>query len=455
MHLRSLSTKCLRTFACFLLIASLVNFGASSATAQQGFVRGGAVGGILVDTDGVLSAPEADATGEVLAAWKQGLDPAPAELEKLADLRFVSLKGIEQQLALAAETGAEIPDSVRYMAGLLRVEYVLFYPEKNDIVLAGPAEGWSVDTLGNVVGSTSRRPVLLLEDLMVALRAAENANGNGISCSIDPTSQGLANVQKLIRHLGTNESPVAASKRLEQALGPQVVSVSGVPASSHFARTMVAADFRMKRLAMGFEPAPISSLPSYLDLIPSRSTAIRNMLPRWWLAANYEPMLASPNGNAWQIRGQGVKCMTEEDVADAAGNRTRTGRAGKFAQKWADLMTENFEELASHDSSFGQLRNVFDLAVAAAVIAQNRAMANTGLTAPQLTGQQQLAEYPTPRRVASRANFVKKGNRWVVTASGGVQVYPWEISDRSEQSDTLADVRKDAIAKNASNWWWQ
>ena len=35
-------------------------------------------------------------------------------------------------------------------------------------------------------------------------------------------------------------------------MGYQNISVSGVPETSHFARTMVAADFRMKRLAMKF-----------------------------------------------------------------------------------------------------------------------------------------------------------------------------------------------------------
>ena len=48
-------------------------------------------------------------------------------------------------------------------------------------------EGWRADQFGNVVGANSRRPVLLLEDLMVALRAGESSNMTGISCSIDPT----------------------------------------------------------------------------------------------------------------------------------------------------------------------------------------------------------------------------------------------------------------------------
>ena len=60
---------------------------------------------------------------------------------------------------------------MRYLAGLLRVRYVFYYPDSKDIVLAGPAEGWVPDPAGRIVGITSRRPVVQLQDLVVALRA--------------------------------------------------------------------------------------------------------------------------------------------------------------------------------------------------------------------------------------------------------------------------------------------
>ena len=56
---------------------------------------------------------------------------------------------------------------MRNLAGLLRVRYVFYYPESKDIVLAGPAEGWVPDASGRVVGITSGRPVLQLQDLAV------------------------------------------------------------------------------------------------------------------------------------------------------------------------------------------------------------------------------------------------------------------------------------------------
>ncbi|WP_145287209.1 DUF1598 domain-containing protein [Pirellulimonas nuda] len=420
--------------------------------AAGGLIRGGAVGGILIDADGVVSTPEVGDAAQLLAAWQSGLAAVPAELAPYTDLRFVSLKGLEQQIAECREAGRPLPDAVRYCAGLLRVKYVLVYPERNDIVLAGPAEGWKVDRLGNTVGETTNRPVLFLEDLIVGLRAAEDSSAT-ISCSIDPTREGLARVQQVNSQLTAAMGPAEAARRIEQALGPQTVSVTGIPADSHFARVIVAADFRMKRLAMNFEPAPISGLVSYLDMLPSRPNT-KNMLPRWWLATDYQPLLRDADGLAWELRGPGVKCMTEEDFVNAEGDRTRSGKSSPVAQRWADKLSEQYEELADHDSAFGHLRNVMDAAVVGAVIAKGELIRRTGASLPWLMEKEELEQYPAPREVASQASFIKKGRNWIISASGGVQMFPWEIADRNEESAEVAKVR-DTVAKAPSNWWWQ
>ena len=49
---------------------------------------------------------------------------------------------------------------MRYLAGLTRLEYVFYYPETQDIEIAGPAEGWVVDASGRVVGMESGLPWL-------------------------------------------------------------------------------------------------------------------------------------------------------------------------------------------------------------------------------------------------------------------------------------------------------
>ena len=118
-----------------------------------------------------------------------------------------------------------------------------------------------------------------------------------------------------------------------------------------------------------------------------------------------------------------------------------------------DTFTAKFEELAREDSSFGQLRNVMDLAVVGALLAKERLTEKSGLQAPNLMGEQPLDEYPAPRSVPSQASFVKAGRNWVVSVSGGVQIFPWQIADRTEVSKDLASARQEHPA--AKLWYWQ
>jgi hypothetical protein len=436
-------------------VASIAVIAVTNAAHGQ-FFRSGAVGGVKIDVDGVVSNPDVSELRELQAAWEKGLQEVPGDLEKWTELRFVSLRQLEAEIAKANQAGKPIPDAVRFLAGLQRVKYVFVYPEKQDIVLAGPAEGWRVNTMGSIVGATSGRPVLTLDDLMVALRVAESSNSSGISCSIDPTPEGLERVQQLPPAARVQGADAVAlrGRQIEEALGPQTVTVTGVPATSHFARVIVAADFRMKRLAMDFERAPIDGMPSFLDMAKSRRGGLQNAMPRWWLAPMYEPLRRDADGLAWELRGQGVQCMTEQEFLNDAGQKQRTGQADPTAQKWADTFTKNFDELAREDSSFGQLRNVMDLAVVGALLVKENLLARSGLMAPNLMGEQPLEEYAAPRMVPSQASFVKAGRSWIVSVSGGVQIYPWQVADQTEVSSELAIARPQQSAA-AGSWYWQ
>lgn len=412
------------------------------------------VGGVLVDTNGVLANAEVDALGGLQRLRNELMQELPGDLRAPSPLRKVSLRRLEEAIDEAMQTGEPLPDEMQFLAGLTRIQYVLVYPEQNDIVLAGPAEGWHVDAAGNVVGSASGRPVMQLEDLLVALRSAEGAARTSISCSIDPTNEGLVRLRGFLqqqRQIGPD--PRATIAAIEQTLGPQTISVTGVPADSHFARVMVAADYRMKRLAMDFEASPVPGLPSYLQMVRGGSA---NMLPRWWLAPNYEPMLKDPQGLTWELRGSSVKAMTEEDAVSADGARQQTGRANPIAQRWADNMTARYEELALELPIFAELRNVMDLAVVGALIVKERLNDKAGCPLPLLLDPQvvEVTSYHVPQQVDSKASFVKKGRNYIISASGGVQIHSWGIADRVEVGESLAPVRDTAQNAAADRWWW-
>lgn len=439
------------------LVALALTTAVPSAVWAFGFFRQ-AVGGIFIDPRGAVANAERDQIGKLREARLEHLQAVPGDMRQPAELRKVSLKKLEAALAECVRENKQLPEELFFLAGLQRIQYVFVYPEQNDIVLAGYAEGWRIDERGNLVGETTGRPVLLLDDLLVALRTAEQAARGGITCSIDPTKEGLANLQSFAKELpllGSN--PNAAAERLEQALGPQVVSFSGVPAHSHFARVLLAADFRMKRLAMNFDPAPVKGLPSYLHMLKGQSKAgAQNVLPRWWLTTDYDPLLTDGEGLAWELRGRGVKAMTEDDFVAADGSRQQTGKASAQAQKWADLMTDRYDELSVKEPIFGELRNCMDLAVVAALIVKENLAGKAGLNMGVLLNASDLPtdELITPKVIATKASFIETRNNYIISASGGVAINSWGDADRKEQSDSLAPVREKVAEGLAKSWWW-
>src|SRR5205823_10826963 len=102
-----------------------------------------------------------------LAAAKGKL---PANLLAPSKLRKVSLIGLERAIAKQVADGKPLDDAILHLAGLQRLQFVFCFPERGDVVIAGPAEGWVADPSGRVVGITTGRPVLELADLAAALR---------------------------------------------------------------------------------------------------------------------------------------------------------------------------------------------------------------------------------------------------------------------------------------------
>lgn len=416
------------------------------------------VGGIFIDPRGVVSNAKKDQLGELRALRLEEFAPADGELNQPAELRKISLRLLDETISKCLQEDKPLPDEVKYLAGLQRIEYIFVYPEQNDIVLGGYGEGWQVDQRGNLVGVNTGRPVLLLDDLLVALRTARQAARGGITCSIDPTKEGLARLQAATPKLALlGPNPKLVAEKIEQELGPQTVSFRGVPPFSHFARVLLAADFRMKRLAMAFEPSPVRGLPSYLHLLKGNSTAaLQNLLPRWWLTTNYEPLLTDGEGLAWRLRGPGVKAMTEDDFVDAQGNRHRTGKASPQAQKWADAMTERYDELSVKEPIFGELRNCMDLAVVSALILQERLTDKAGLSLSSLLDGDALPsdEYMTPKQIDTQASFIETRSNYIISASGGVAIHSWGVLEEQQTSDGLKPVRQSAAASREKSWWW-
>lgn len=419
----------------------------------RGFVQ---PGGILVDAEGVVRMPTNESRSGHLKALRELVKAPAADLNAPVPMRRISLRALEAALQENLKTGLPLPDEMRFLAGLQRIEYVFVYPEQQDIVLAGPAEGWRIDENANIVGITTGRPVLRLDDLLVALRTARTAQRTGIACSIEPTAEGRQRLQQVLDRQRASRSPLnprALEPAMREAFGPQQVLLSGVPADSRFARMLVAADYQMKRLGMNLDPSPVRGLPSYVDLIKNGGAFAEN--PRWWLACNYEPLARSEDGLAWQIRGPGVKALSEDNLVQADGTVRGAGKATGPAQRWADLMTEKYDELSVKNPVFGEVRNLMDLCVVAAIIDIHDLRGVAGCQLPLLfesNGALQIEQWQTPKSIDPHCSFLRAKNEWIVTASGGVQIESWDVAGRSEMSAELAGRR--TAPPEGRAWWW-
>jgi hypothetical protein len=461
-------------FAFFLCCTALIF--PLTASAQQGGGGGGGnngtggfgglvgfnnlVGGVKIDTNGVLS-PSPDAIDQrTLQQLEAGLQDVNTDIGQETKLRMISLGGLEAEITRSRNEGTPLSQEAIYMAGLQRIEFIILSPETNDIIIAGPAEGFKVNNDGVVVGDQTNTPVIRLEDFLVAMRSSDNARtGQGISVSIDPTQEGIKQLQGMFQKMKRARTPFNPRMQpaVEQAMGDQMIKLTGVPTDSRFSQILVAADYKMKRLSMGLEKAKIANFPSFMEIAQKSNVKNLTAAPRFWMECHYEPVAKDESGNVWQIRGQGVKTLTEESKFDQDGKKSQTGNQNRFAKQWADAMTERFEELSNAEPAFRELRNVMDLSVAAAIIRREGLATKVGLNMPEILGMANTSlstpSHAIPKSVPAECSFVRISQSWLVSASGGVQLDPWNVAAKTESAD-LGSVGQVARTKTRDSWWW-
>ena len=422
-----------------------------------GFNNGGGnrVGGVAIDATGVVRTATVQENQEQFNLLRNEVVGGAGDLEKAADLRMVSLAGLQEAIVESRKSGGRLPAEIRYLAGLTGIDYVFVDKEKNDIVLAGPAEPWKLSETGSVVGKDSGKAILLLEDLIVSLRMVSQDLHSGISCSIEPTDEGRQRLNSFLQRiqLRPGQNPSIYEAGMKQAFGAQTIRLAGVDPNSRYACTLVAADYQMKRLAMSLVDSPVKGLPSYLQMARN-SAHLGNQNPRWWMECNYESLTRNEEGTVWKLTGQGVKTKTEQDKISDDGSATAAGKSDKVAQAWADTMTERFESLAAQMPIFGELQNIMDMTVVSTLIVQEQLEQQSGLDLTVMRDEStvQTPEYEAPQTVSPECSFIKGRSGWVVTASGGVSVDAISVI-RSQKVD--AELDPSMVASSATNaWWW-
>lgn len=446
--------RCKLIILCLLLIPD-------AARAQQGQGGGGAgggqlPGGILIRADGLIDrALAAPLPASAVRARRQLAEKnLSAELRTSSPRRTLSLRKLDEALAKHAADSIPLPIEIRHLAGLTRIDLIQI-DDTGDLLVSGPGEAFAPGAGGRLTGLESGRPVLCLEDLLVAFRTPEILERCG--CSIDPDPQRLAQSQTWLQQNSSPATLQVAQARMEnmiRLMGRWNVTTFGVPEDSRMSLSMVEADYIMKRLAIGVDRAPVGGLRSTLQLAKPGD----NMMRRWWFAAAPDYLSCTADRQSWLLNGPRFQLLAQEEVMSSNGTLIDSDHAKGSSEEFAGLFNDRRDELAKKIPAFADLQNLFDVLVVAAIFQEvvqpdsdSPRWAPQVLTSPHIF---QPISYAVPRETLPLLTTRQAPAGPLIGAfSGGVVLKPRQLLRGTRTAAGSESLLPIVISEGA--WWTQ
>lgn len=413
--------------------AFLAVFPVSGTTAAtQGFGSGLDPVGVEIDANGVLRKISTDPDPQLGELWKRKI--------KDGELGYVSLPRILAEARKCVEKNQPIPDSLRYLGGLVKIQYLFVYPEEGDLVLAGRAEPFEAKRRYRPIGQKTGRPVLHLDDLVTALRACAGGIPPRIGVDIKITKEIARRVDDKwkeiapkIREMGGQ----AAADALSEAGGVQPVEFYGIDPNTRFGFVCVEADYQLKQLGLNLRESPVKGVRSYFSMLTKPE-----MNHRFSLESHYDAIVASPDRNAFELRGPSLK--VNGGILHIYGSEA--GDPSFSAKKFISLCNDHFDELSRHLLSWADLANLGDLCLVAALVAKEKLAekAKWDLSWVMDPKGYPVASIRSPTGARTLCNHKTTGGMLLVT-SGGVGLFPaaWiEKISEDKEGKLIARARR-------------
>lgn len=387
--------------------------------------------GVYLDGQGVLRRRERDTDDRLAEIRKK------AQGKQEGDLCYVSLPRVLAEARKCVEAGQAIPDHLRYLGGLVKLKYVFVYPESGDLVIAGFSEPYDTRVPYRPLGQITGRPVLHLDDLVVALRAAgPGQSPQRIGCDIEVTREILERCQKKLRELSGQVGALGARKVAEavaEAGGLQPVRYYSIDENTRFAFVCAEADYKLKELALGLIKSPVPEVKSYNSLLtrPERHH-------RFSLDSSYEALLVGADGNAFELRGPSLQVNSGPLSLEGPAQ----GEISEAARQFTTACNKHFDNLAANLLSWSDLANLSDLTVLAALIAKDRLHEKVGWDLGWVLDPKGYPARTVPAvKTAHRlCNYTSSGNMMIFT-HGGVLLSPSAWIEKRMQ-DTEARLKR-------------
>jgi Protein of unknown function (DUF1598) len=247
-----------------------------------------------------------------------------------------------------------------------------------------------------------------------------------MGCSIDPVPERLKAASDFVASNNSRKelarNPAKWTQQLLEKIGPQRVSIFGIPNDSPAGAALIMADHHLKRLGLGIEPGP-AGLTNYL-LEAERLDAFPDQgLVRWWFALKPSEIGCDDAYQVFQLPKDPVELLSEQQWADQRGDRRATGKADLAAEGFAKDFIARFDDVVEEYPIYGRLQHIFTLATALQVISHE----SKDIAGRQLETLGNVAVQPHLRvrpqwidSVSTTRTF--PGKRTVAIVSGGVKL---------------------------------
>lgn len=406
-----------------LRIAAALAFLASAALDARAQIT--VTGGVYIDSQGVLRSRD-----KVDSKLDEVKDKAKASEERMI---YISLPKLLAEAKKYQEKGEAIPESLRYLGGMVKLQYIFVHPEEKDLVIAGRAEPFETESTYRPRGRISGRPVLQLDDLVVALRVCgPGARTEFVGCDLTTSKESADRIEAKKREIAPRIGDIGERKAAEmiaEAGGLQQVKYFGVGDETRMAMVCIEADYVMKQMSLGIRKSPIRKVQSYMEM------AGGPQLPqRFAFECSYEALGVSTDGTVFELRGPSLKLVTS--LYSVENRNIPPGEVSPAAKKFAQQFTDHFTELSGHVAAFADLANLSDLNVLAGLIARDNLHQKAGwdLSWAQSPDGFKVAKVAAPKNAQTLCTWRRWGDTSIFV-SGGVAMSPVPFLEQRAHDD--------------------
>jgi hypothetical protein len=266
----------------------------------------------------------------------------------------ISMKELTEKVKNVANSKTQISSELMNFCGMNRIYGYAIDEKRNDIILIG----------GRMEPSND----ITLDDFAVAMKNIW-LETTPPGCSIDPRPKEMETLKNLMESLNKHSDEFIQDRILskwKKSAEFESVRVLGISKNTSFAKTMVDADYLMKKISDGTYPIRLRGFKSFNRMMlesnekefkKNGSLEQKDFLCRFWFYPDENKFITTTN--ALYLQNSSVKLLTEEEYWNGKGEMVGKGNAHPVAEKYVEKFTKNYQAISNREPIYAQLETLF------------------------------------------------------------------------------------------------